>query len=187
MPLVYLGAATEKPPADIKKVDFRSGEGAFDWNLVAVEVEANENPDPDAPNPNYVDNIRVIVTLGYEKESGDGFTFYQAEATIVTLERGDSKRVGFWLPFDIVERDDLPQEPRYWIVELEVNGKKLDLLSNSASFSSKFTSRQSVEGFLAQASSQLSATEGIFVPGYLSPNPPIDGREPPAFIRRDAR
>lgn len=186
--VALLGIATtiaSDLPVDINRVDFRNSVRPFNWNLVAVEVEAFRNPDPEASNPRYVDDIIITVTLGYENQNGDGFTFYQTEANLVTLETRKSKEIGFWMPYAVVERDNLPKEPKFWLVELEVAGQKLDLLSNDKSFSSSFTSRQSIEGFLRQASSGLSETEGIFVPYYLSPNPPLDTREPPAFVRKE--
>lgn len=175
----------QKYPADVKNVDFNSNVRPYGWNNIVIEIEANENPDPNAPNSRYVDNIRVSLLLGYEGPKDGEFTFYNAEATVVTIETGDSKLVGFWMPFDIVERDDLPREPKFWIVELEVDGKALDLLQNSKSFSSSFPSRESIENFKRQANSKLTETEGILVPTYLSPNPYVDSREPPAFIRLD--
>ncbi len=177
--------AQDKAPVDVSRVQFNSSTRPFKWNNVVIELQANENPDPKAPNPRYVDEIRVIVTLGYKSDGSDGFTFYQSEATLITLQVGKKKDVAFWMPYDVVERDNLPKEPEYWIVELEVKGQAVDQIQNSSSFSSKFTGRASIENFKNMSRSKLGDTEGILVPTYLSPNPPIDTREPAAFIRKE--
>lgn len=185
--LLAHGALAQNAPVDVRRVDFNRNEGPLRWNNVVVEVQALENPNPEAPNSRYVDNIKIIVTLGYEGP-GDGFTFYRAEATLVTLQVRSSKKVGFWMPAEVVQRDNLPQEPRFWLVEIEVDGQPVDLIGNRRTFSSNFQNRQSIESFKSMASGQVGKTEGIFVPTYLSPNPYVEsGRDIPAFIRKEPK
>ncbi|WOO41887.1 hypothetical protein [Rubellicoccus peritrichatus] len=178
--------AQQKLPVEVSRVNFNSNARPYKWNNIVIQLQANQNPDPQAANPRYVDNITVTLTLGYESKGASPFTFYQAEATLVTLETGKKKEIAFWMPYDVVQRDNLPKEPKYWIVELEVNGQQLNLLvDNKKSFSSGFTNLDSINGFKSQASGKLSETDGILVPTYLSPNPYIDQREPAAFIRKE--
>lgn len=184
---LFCGSAlAQKLPVEVSRVNFNNRTGPFKWNNIVIQLQANENPDPQAYNSKYVDNITVILTLGYETKTKNEFVFYQSEATIITLETGKKKEMAFWMPYSVVERGNLSKEPKYWLVELEVNGQQLDLLtSNNKSYSSGFTGRSSVEGFKSQASGKLSETEGILVPTYLSPNPYVESREPPAFIRKE--
>lgn len=178
-------AVAQKLPVEVSRVNFNSSVSPYRWNNIVIQLQPNANPDPEAVNPRYVNNIKVILTLGYEVRSTKSYAFYQAEATIVTLEVAKKKEIAFWMPYDVVERDNLPKEPRFWLIELEVDGQQLDLVgANNKSFSSRFKDRSSIENFKNQASGQLSKTDGILVPTYLSPNPYID-RSPPAFIRKE--
>jgi len=186
--LLTLSAATlsaQKDPVEVADVSFDSNAGAYDDTLITVEVEAVGNPQPDeAPNEKYVDNIGVTLTIGYAHPRKPGqFIFHTASVVIATLEAGESRDIGFWLPYDIVERDGLREEPEFWFVELEVDGEEIRPTGQNMRrrASSKLQTPQALDGFKRESG---SASEGILLPGYLSGNGYVErGNERPAFIR----
>lgn len=162
-------------------VDFKAGVSPHHWNAIFIDLKANHNPHPEARNHQYVDNVKVVLTLGYELGSQQ-FSFYQAEVTLVTLQQNDKKRVIFFIPREIVERDNLANEPKYWTIDLAVDGDKLPM--RQARCSSTIANAEQLNFFKRAYTSGITQTSGILVPAHLSPYGYGfgAGREPPAVI-----
>ena len=190
LPLLFLFAGllnlhAQERPVVVADVDFNNSVGNYRWNNVTVKLRAIVNPDPKAYNEKYVDNVGIRVTLGYLIDRRENtFYFLQTEATIATLEINQDKLLAFWIPYDIVERGDLANEPDYWIIELTVDGKAVPM--DKPNTSSSISDLAAAQIFLNRANADASKTEGILVPYYLSPYAPVD-RSPPAFIRKEPK
>jgi hypothetical protein len=189
--------ARKSIPALVSRVDFKRPRvgGKLPVQRVEVEVLANANAklleDPAAivPHPEWVDKIKVTVTIAYENKgfkkakktaaaanasTDDQFIFYRASSTILTLKRNDKTSVFFYLPGEIVQRDALLAHPAYYTVELEVDGTAVDMfnavgqpLSKAALSTNLQAPRKANEttsafdGFKSMADRGATATAGI--------------------------
>ena len=163
-----LTAQENLPVEVVGNVDFRSKLAPHGWNAVFVDIRANKNISKEAINSQYVDNVKLIFTAGYKLLRGPKkFSYYQTEVSIATLEQGKTKRLAFFMPADIVERDDLDREPDFWTVDFEVNGELLGMEKNRTSSSIK--DAKTLEQFKSAYGSEIIATQGIMVPAHLSP------------------
>lgn len=109
---------------DVKFFQTKLGGQINPWNRMQVEVSANNNPDPKALNKNWLDKVKLTVTQIYKTKSAkpDDWIYYRSSATILTLEVNQPRTVCFYLPGDIVKRDNLRKEPDYYFVQVEVAG-----------------------------------------------------------------
>jgi len=166
-------------------VDFRANVAPYRWNAIFIDLKANRNTSPDAIDSQYVDNVKVILTLGYELGEQQ-FAFYQSEVTLVSLEQSDRKRITFFMPKEIVDRDELDNEPEYWTIDLEVNGEMLPMRRDRSSTS--ISDAESLNYFKNAYASAIAETRGILVPAHRSPYGYGYGerREPPAVIWKQA-
>lgn len=164
-----------------KRVDFKANVSPYQWNAIFIELTANKNIAPDTRNSRYVDHIKVILTLGY-KLAKQEFAFYQAAVTLVALEQNNSARIAFFMPREIVQRDNLDTEPEYWTVDLVVDGEPLPMRRDRSSRS--INNAEQLQYFRNAYAAAIAETKGILVPAHLSPYGYGFGakREPPAII-----
>lgn len=181
-----LTSLAQTAPVVVRDVKFNSNVNPYKWNNVVIKLRANSNPDPEALNQQYVDNVDIRFTIGYELDASERkFLAFQTEVKIATLEVAKDKSFAFYVPYDIVERNNLPKEPKYWVIELTVNGQEMPMAKENTSRTIK--DRATLESFFSNVvSGQATQNEGIMVPEYLSPYGPID-RSPPAFIRKEPK
>ncbi|MEM8550247.1 MAG: hypothetical protein AAGF10_05595 [Verrucomicrobiota bacterium] len=173
-------------PVTVSSVKFNKGVGDFNWSNVVIDLQVNNNPFEDSSlNPRYVDNVGVKLTLGYTIDRSEKkFFVVQSDVMIATMEVGKKRSMAFWLPYDIVQRNNLGKTPDFWVVELTVSGQAIPL--QPANASSSLPNADRLQQFMSMASQQLPQTEGILVPYYLSPYQPIS-RDPLPFMRQGAR
>ncbi|MGE9295163.1 MAG: hypothetical protein ACQKBV_02605 [Puniceicoccales bacterium] len=179
----------QKDPVEVVQVKFDNKAGAYDDTLMNVEIGAMGNPTPDeSPNEKYVDNITVTLTIGYAHPSKQGeFIFHKSSVEIATMEVGESRQIGFWLPYDIAVRDNLREEPQFWYVDLEVDGQEVKPTSSNMRkrASGDLQNPQALQSFQSRSG---DASEGILLPGYLSGNGYLErGNERPPFIRKEEK
>jgi hypothetical protein len=143
-------AKKELAAAAVQKVTFKKMPGAGSRMTrveVVVQALANakllEDKTAIVPNPEWVDKIKVTVTLAYLTKQGKApkpraasataattgadslegkYVFYRAASTIMTLQRSKHGSVFFYLPGELIERDGLSAQPSDFLVELEVDG-----------------------------------------------------------------
>lgn len=170
-------------PLKVNRVKFNNNVNPFDWNNMEIELEAQRTP---GTASEYVDDIEVTVTLAYEQDDAEGFLMFRSSVEIITLQVGDSRLITFWLPYDVVERYDLDNEPKYWIVDLSVAGQVLpvEISDKGERFSRNITTPQVLSSFRSRADAEASANDGVLRPQYLSPYPP-QTREPAAYRRSE--
>lgn len=144
------------------------------------------------PNKEWVDKIKVTLIVAYSvakkgptssapaAAKTDAYAFYSASSTILTMQRNTKGSVFFYLPGEIIKRDQLSPTPEAYLVDIEVDGKP-----QPPALSSKLkTSPVEESGFREMAGQALFKTAGILLPQY---NVPDDRRPPsPALIREDS-
>ena len=114
---------------DVKFMQVRIGGQEHPWNRMQVEVQANGSADAKAATKRWVDKVKVTVTQIYKTDSAkfEDWNYYRSVATVLTLEVAKPRSVLFYLPGDIVKRDNLRKEPDYYFVEIEVGGTPTEL------------------------------------------------------------
>ncbi len=135
-----------------------------------------------------VSRVRVALAVAFELPAQAGaerrLEFYRAEAECVALETGRAE-VRFYLPSELVKRDQLHGNAKYWGVEVAVAGRALP--AGKGSFAPTLGSADSRKNFLTRAATAAAANEGLLVPQYLSPFAGDYPRATPSFVRREAR
>lgn len=178
-------AATGSYPVEVELVKFSSArsEAGDDW--FETEIHLNIKPGGRAVSGEYVDGVRVHLSLGLKatrENGGERVLYYRSSAQLVTVE-GGTALVRFYLPPEVLKRDKLRGDADYFLVELEAEGKALRLTSANLS---KSIPPEFVASYRAKASSAAAAHDGILVPQYLTPFA-FDARRPtPSFIRRES-
>jgi hypothetical protein len=110
--------------------------------------------------------------------------FYRADAECVALEPGRAE-VRFFLPAELVKRDQLPGEPKYFGVELAVEGRPVP--AGRAAYSTGLASPESRKSFQQRAQAAAAANEGLLLPQFLTPFANEYPRSTPSFVRKGAR
>lgn len=152
-----------------------------------ADVQLNVRPGPTAPR-DIVSRVRVSILIGFELPALAGgerrIEHYRADAECVALDAGRSD-VRFYLPAELVKRDQLHGDPKYWGVELAVAGKVLQASRNA--YSSSLHSADQRKNFQTRGGAAAAANDGLFQPQYLTPFVNEYPRATPSFVRRESR
>jgi hypothetical protein len=154
-----------------------------------LEGEITLNAKPVSGNSSQmVSRVRVSLLLGFELPAIAGgerrLEHYRAEAECVALEPGRAY-VRFYLPPEIVKRDQLHADPKYWGIELAVAGKALP--AARAAYSTSLATAEQRKNFQARAGPAAVANDGVLQPQYLTPFVDEHPRATPTFVRRTDR
>ncbi|HSI07497.1 MAG: hypothetical protein ACAH89_01470 [Rariglobus sp.] len=171
-------------PVEVATVKFRPVAGG--WFEAEVEVQAKPGPVAVA-NRNFVNRVKVTFNLGViSVKAPQGATlpdtFYRASAEAVAIETTGRASFRFYLPPEIVKRDQVTGPQRFYLVELSVGGQALPLTKNDVP--TNFTTAAFIEGFRSKVSGEASANDGILLPQYLTPFA-SGGTNTPSFIRTE--
>ena len=145
--------------------------GSSAWYEAEIEVQP-KGPQP-TDNRNFINRVKVTFNLGIFSVKAPQAakipdTYYRASAEAVAVEATGGKTVfRFYLPPEIVKRDQITGDQKFYLVELFVDGKALPLAKGNVS--STMNSSTLVEGFRNKASSESGANDGILLPQYLTP------------------
>lgn len=183
--IVVTSSLFAKEVIEVKGVDFNSL--SDDWIQMQIELTCGENPSPDARDPDFVENIKVKVYLGYTRDLATStFDYYTSEVEIVIMEKGDDNNVYFYLPGPIVDRDNLKTDPDFYYVEVSVDGKPLPPQKNAISGS--IANLEILETFKSEADSGSVKNDDLLMPIYLVSGVNL-GRVTnlPVFLRRDVK
>jgi hypothetical protein len=195
-PLTVSGQSTPPPPAasaeggdhvEITGVKFAAARSPLGDTWLETEVEVTARPGGRAVMGEFVDNVRVILNLGFE--IGDGgskkWAFYRANVEAVTLEGGVKSVFRFYLPPEVVKRDRLPSgdSGKHYVIEFEVGGRPIPPMKGSAS--AKFASEELRRVLLGKVAAEGTRNEGVLVPQHLSPFALDSQRRSPSIVRRD--
>ena len=85
-----------------------------------------QSPGPQFPSVNeeFVDNTAVKAALVYELGNGN-YRAFESSIEIITMKAREDYIVYFFFPEEVRERDDLPNRPFAWLVELTIGGKEI--------------------------------------------------------------
>lgn len=135
-----------------------------------------------------VSRVRVSLLLGFELPGAAGgerrLEHYRAEAECVALEPGRAN-VRFYLPPEIVKRDQLHGDPKYWGIEVAVAGKAVSAVR--AAYAASLGSAEQRKNFQTRGGAAAAANDGILQPQFLTPFVNEYPRATPSYVRRDAR
>ncbi len=168
----------------VSKVDFQRRVGSYEWNAMTIELTA----DTERRATTWLNNIKVEVILGFKVADRPTPLVLRAEAELVALERRSRKTVVFLIPREVVEQFQLAQVPDFWAIDLSVQGQALPHAPRDNRRSASVETPAFLDGFREAAGAQQAANLGMLVPIYLSPYSEEEfGRQPPAYLRRDAK
>lgn len=161
------------------------GGAAGNWLEAAVAL--NVRPPSGSPGQ-MVSRVRINLLVGFELPAQGGrerrIEHYRAEAECVALGAGRSD-VRFYLPAELVKRDQLHGEPKYWGVELAAGGKPQ--VAGRGAYASGLATAEQRKNFLAKGGAAAVANDGLLLPQYLTPFVNEYPRETPSFVRREVR
>ena len=179
-------ASEEVEVTTVKFTNVRAPNGV-PGTWVEADLTLNVHPAPGTPGL-MVGRVKVALLVGFELPALAGgerrLQHYRAEAECVALDAGRAN-VRFYLPPELVKRDQLHGDPKYWGVELAVAGKPLP--AARAAYSSALASAEQRKNFQAKAGAAAAANDGILVPQYLTPYAHEYPRATPSFVRREVR
>lgn len=155
-------------PVLVRGVSFGQRVQPYQWNSVVVDLETRRNPSADAVSPDFLNNVTVRLTLGYDAVGRrEERLFMQSEMTLMTVKDRENPSLVFFIPQQIGELYDLPSRGAdYWLVEIEVGGQALELRREHTG---NLASLEIVQNFKNAANQQLGQTEGYMMPWYLTP------------------
>ncbi len=175
--------AAAKAAVEVSNVTFNSPQGAgsaLPWQEVVVELKVNPTKEG-----NYVSHVKVTLTLGTEVTVGaKRIDFYRAAAEAVALKVGSKALFRFYLPPEIVERDSLHGETKYYAAEVSVGGQAQPASHESHTRDPKVM--PSVQSFLAKAAADGAVNDGILLPQMFTPFEHDNTKEAPTFVRPEA-
>jgi hypothetical protein len=172
--------------ASVKFNNVRAPNGtAGTWLEGAIVL--NAKPAPGSPGQ-MVPRVRVALLLAFELPALAGgerrLEYYHAEAECVALEPGRAE-VRFYLPPEVVKRDQLHGDPKYWGIELSVEGKPIP--AGRAAYAATLAGAEQRKNFQKRVTAAAGATDGILLPQYLTPFVNEYPRVTPSFVRKEAR
>jgi len=176
-------AVLKSEEVEVSAVKFSSARfGGDTWIEADVEVEAR--PGGKIISGQFVDRVRVILSLGSEGTDDKGaktFVFFRSSAEILTLEAGKAN-VRFYFAPEAVKRDKLSPAFKFYVAEVEVGGQAQR--QAKPSFSAAFTNAASIQTFLTKATSESAPNEGLLMPQFLSPFAADPQKRAPTFSRK---
>ena len=184
---VYSQTASPPPPIEVANVRFTTVRAdAGTW--YATEVELQPRGGEGVKNRNFINRVKVTLNVGvFSVQAPAGSkvpdTYYRASAEAVAVEATGSRTIfRFYLPPEIVKRDQITGDLKFYLVEVFVDGKALPLAKGNFPVST-LSKPEIVESFRSKVSSEAGANDGILLPQYLTPF--ANGGSPPApsFLR----
>jgi len=169
--------------ANVKFNSVRSESGT--WYVTEIEVQGR--PAAAADNRNFINRVKVTLNLGvFSTKAPQGAkipdTYYRASAEAVAVEANGKTVFRFYLPPEVVKRDQITGDLKFYLIELFVDGKALPLTRNHFP-ASAFSKPEIVESFRSKVSAEAGANDGILLPQYLTPFANAGSPPPPSFIR----
>jgi hypothetical protein len=178
--------ATPPAPIEVRAIKFNSARvGAGTW--YETEIEVQPRPGLGADNRQFINRVKVALSLGvFSVKAAAGAkipdTYYRASAEAVAIDTGGRSVFRFYLPPEIVKRDQITGDAKFYLVELFVDGKQLPLTQYHYP-ATTFTKPEIVESFRTKVASEAGANDGILLPQYLTPFANAGSPPPPSFIR----
>jgi hypothetical protein len=156
------------------------------WHVTEIELQPRGGEG--VKNRNFIDRVKVTLNLGvFSVKAPAGAkvpdTYYRASAEAVAVEATGSRTVfRFYLPPEIVKRDQITGDHKFYLVEVFVDGKALPLDKESVSLTT-LSKPEYVESFRGKVGGEAGAHDGILLPQYLTPFANAGSPPAPSFIR----
>lgn len=169
----------------VKFVNLRAPSGAT-GNWFEADIALNVRPAAGSPGQ-MVSRVRVTLTLGCELPAVGGerrTEYYRSDAECVALEPGRAD-VRFYLPAELVKRDQLHGDPKFWTVAVTAGGRGQTLGHGSAS--TALANADARKNFESRATAGATANDGLLQPQFLTPFVSEYPRATPSFVRRESR
>ncbi len=185
VPGVFAAEAVEV--TTVKFANLRPPSGA-NGTWLEAEIAVNARPSPGSP-AQMTSRVRVALLIAFDlppaATGGERrLDYYRAEAECVALEPGRAN-IRFYLPPELVKRDQLHGDPKYWGVELAVAGRPVP--PGHAAYSSTLASPEQRKNFQAKGAAAASGNDGLLLPQYLTVFAGEYPRATPSFVRREPR
>ena len=187
--LPWASAAPAPAPAvevvNLRTNPVRPGNGGPAW--LETTVSLNVRPAGGGPAP-VVSSVRVAMLLAFELPGPAGgprrSQVYAAAVECVALEAGRAE-VRFYLPPEILKRDQIRGDPQFWGVELTAAGEALPAARTAYSANLRLPAARTE--FQRRSAPVATANDGILQPQHLTPFALDYPRSTPSVVRREAR
>lgn len=177
------GSADHGAEVAVQDVSFRvarPASGGAGWLEALVELDVRAGADGGV-YARYADRVQVTLSLSVRKRNGE-FEFYRASAEAVSVEAGRAA-FRFYLPPEIVQREQINTDPYAWMVEVSVRGRPAG--SVPATMATVLRSAEALRSFRDRIAQAAPLNDGVLVPQYDSPFAGDFGRDTPSFVRRN--
>lgn len=179
-------AAQDVEVTTVRFMNLRAPNGG-NGTWMEADVQLNVKPPPSAPR-DIVSRVRVSLLIGFELPATAGqerrIEHYRADAECVALEAGRAD-VRFYLPPELVKRDQLTGDPKYWGVEVAVGGRA-QAVSRGA-YSASLSGAEARKNFQTRGGAAAAPNDGLLQPQFLTPFANEYPRATPSFVRREGR
>lgn len=177
------GAAVEV--RSVKFAMVRPELGGDAW--LETQVEVNVIPDPGAGvYGRFADRVQATLLLSVRKRDND-LAFFRASAEAVSLEAGRAM-FRFYLPPEILRREQINTDPHAYAVELAVGGRVQPITPSAVSSELRTGDPQRaaalIRTFKDRVAQAAPRNDGVLVPQYLSPFAGMYRGDTPSFVRR---
>ena len=166
VPAAEPSAAPGGDEADVVSVRFERPRGpGGTWWVMEVEIGLRAGTES---SRRFIDRPGVVVELGCEVAQGGtrAFEFYQAEATAVTVAQGGAT-FRFYLPPEIVARDRMTSDARFFVVELSIQGRVLPLRRENVS--ANLAQADTLARFRARVAAEAPRNQGVLLAQPFTP------------------
>lgn len=177
-------------PADIDVSNVRFDNvriGSSSWYEAQIELTSRAGAATD--NKRFLNRVKVTLNLGiFSVKAPSGAkvpdTYYRASAEAVAIEATGGRVVyRFYLPPEIVRRDTITGEQKFYFVELSVDGKPVALNPNTHFSKAAISTPEVLQSFRGEIAAKAGANDGILVPQYLTPFAHDSNRPTPTMVR----
>ncbi len=179
-------AADEVEVSAVKFANVRAPNGVV-GNWLEADIALIVHPAPGAAGA-MVSRVRVGLLLGFELPALAGSErrteHYRAEAECAALEAGRID-VRFYIPPEIVKRDQLHTDPKFWLIEVTASGRAQ--APGRVSASPALANPEARKNFQQRATTNATPNDGLLLPQYLTPFAGEYPRATPSFVRREPR
>jgi hypothetical protein len=171
----------------VKFANLRAPTGA-NGSWLEAEIAVNVRPAPGSP-AQMTSRVRVALLIAFELPAAAAggerrLEYYRADAECVALEPGRAN-LRFYLPPELVKRDQLHGDPRYWGAEVTVAGRPIP--PGRAAYAAALATPEQRTNFQARGAPAAAGNDGLLLPQYLTPFAHEYARATPSFVRREAR
>ncbi|MGH8021782.1 MAG: hypothetical protein ACREIA_26570 [Opitutaceae bacterium] len=167
------------PAVEIRSVKFstlRPAGAGQAWLEATVELAIRGSDDGGA-YARFVDRPQITLALAIRKRD-DGYEFLRASTELVSLEAGRAA-VRFYIPPEILEREQINTDPYAYAVDVAVRGRAV-----AAAVASVLRSPEALQSFRDRVAQGAPANDGILVPQHESPFATEYAGDTPTPVRR---